>query len=52
MNLEKKPIYLRMLINKCQFLCGGQIFSVKTNGTVKENKLKKDTPIVLVKDIE
>ena len=48
----KKANLSEDVINKCQFLCGGQIFSVKTNGTVKENKLKKDTPIVLVKDIE
>ena len=48
----KKANLSKDVINKCQFLCGGQIFSVKTNGTVKENKLKKDTPIILVKDIQ
>ena len=48
----KKANLSEDVINKCQFLCGGQIFSVKTNGTVKENKLKKDTPIILVKDIQ
>ena len=48
----KKANLSEDVINKCQFLCGGQIFSVKTNGTVKENKLKKDTPIVLVNNIE
>ena len=48
----KKANLSEDVINKCHFLCGGKVLSVKDNGTVKENKLKKDTQIILVKDIE
>ena len=39
-------------INKCHFLCAGKNLDVKTNGTIKENNLKNDTQIILVKGIE
>ena len=39
-------------INKCHFLCSGKTLNVKIIGTIKENNLKNDTQIILVKGVE